>query len=164
MNSLMQEAQKWVQGDEKLFKLLKRIEASTKTDEEAALAMYDQVSTMYHLPKTYEEITDQVYDEYEALDKEPHYVFEELAIINYLQPEETIKNNVLLALYTIFMKEHMDVEQAAIKHYGSKEKVPDRFFVFLFGKDIDAIISFTIPDGLERWTDSGAVAMWQFGV
>jgi len=106
---------------------------------------------------------EEEYEEYEKLDLEPHSVFQELAIINFLEPDGNILSNTLLALNVVFSKQYIDIEQAALKHYGSEVKIPRPYFVLVFGKDIDAGISFGIPEGLVRWMDSGAVEMWQFG-
>ena len=116
---------------------------------------------MYHIPKVYEDITEQVYEEYEKLDMEPRTVFQELAIIKYLLPKAPIRDNVLLAIYTVLHKEQADLIPAAKIHYGSVTKIPKPSFVYFFGKDIDARITFTIPPGMATWTESGAVEMWQ---
>jgi hypothetical protein len=158
MSTHLEEARLWVQSDEILSNLITTIEAQSGNDEEAALAMFNRISLLYQLPKKFYDITDEIYDAYTELDRQASCVLAELAVINYLEPHENIKNNVLVALYTVFLKERIDVFLAAVKHFGSWESVPTSFYVYYFGKDIDAHIKFDIPEGIS-WVDSGAVAM-----
>ncbi len=160
---MLDEAQDWIQKDENLSDLLIKIKGSSKTDEEAALTAYHQVAEMLQLPKTFSDITEDSYEADEEQDRELHSVFEELAIINYLEPNQNILDRVLVALYIVYMKAHIDYEQAALKYYGSKEKVPKPYFIFFFGRDVDAHISFDIPKEFNSWPESGAVGLLQIG-
>jgi hypothetical protein len=153
--------EKWIQADHDLSGLLNEISQRSKDKRENALAIFHEVSNMYKLPKVSEDVTDQVYEAYEKLGREPTTVCQQLAIINYLYPKADIRNNVLLALYIVLQKGKTGMQQAALIYYGSEEKVPMPCMVLLFGKDLDARISFDKPEG-GAWTDTGAVEMWQF--
>lgn len=147
----------WIESDEKLSELMTFIDDNYKSVEKAALVAFYQVSDIYHLPKSQEEITEEIYAEHDELDLEPRSVFEELAIINYLLPDENLLDKVFQALYNVHHKQYTDIDRAAMKYYGSK-KIPKEYFVYYFGKDIDAKITFEIESG-RSWFDAGAKMM-----
>ncbi len=161
---MMDEVQDWIQKDEHLSNLLNNIKSNSQSDEEIALATYYHVAELFHLPLTFSDIQEDSSEADEELDKELHSVFEELAYINYLAPNQNILDKVLLALYTVYKGSHLSIKEVAQKKYGSKEKTPKRYSIFFFGSDIDARISFDIQKEFNSWPDSGAVARIAFEV
>jgi len=162
LNYMMNEVQDWIQKDEHLSNLLNNIKSNSQSNEEIALAMYYQVADMFHLPLTFSDIQEDSSEADEELDKELHSVFEELAYINYMAPNQNILDKVLFALYIVYKESHLNIEEVALNKYRSKENVPKRYSIFFFGSNIDAHISFDISKEFNSWPDSGAVAMIAF--
>lgn len=150
----------WIEKDQKLSDLLKSIKTKYPSQREQALAIFHQVPALLKLPKVDGDITEEIYDQYAELDIEPHTVFQELAVVNYLSPKLEITDRVLLACFLVNSKKSADIYAAAQMHFGYR-KVPTPLAVWFFGKDIDAIISFALPPGTKDWTKTGAVQMWR---
>jgi hypothetical protein len=153
-----EELNNWLEENIELYVLVSGIRERFSSDEQAALAAFNEVSELLHLPKRMEDITDEMHEEHFKLDKQASSVFHELAIINYIFPEQTIFDKVILALYLVAHKEQCSIYNAAELHFGSKFTIPERFSYLVFGKDIDARISFDFPES-GCWTDTGAVSL-----
>ena len=147
----------WIKSNQELSDLMVNVCDNCKNVEEAALIAFYQVSDIYNLPKFPDEITEEIYAKHEELDLEPRSVFEELAIINYLMPDKGLRDRVLQALYNVHHRQYTNIDRAAAKYYGLK-KIPKEYFVYYFGKDIDAKITFEIENG-RSWFDAGAKIM-----
>ena len=67
---------------------------------------------------------------------------------------------LIVSLYNLSHKQHSDIYDAAVKFYGTRELVPETYFVYFFGKGIDAKIEFEVKG--ENWVEVGAKGMWQY--
>lgn len=149
---------KWFKSDEKLCDIINSIDALNKSIEESAKLAFYQVSDYLKLPKQPEDITDQMYKEFEEFGFEPESVFEQMAIINYMADKNDDKRSLVMqALYNVYYKDYHGLEYAAEIYYGGAEKIPKTYACYLFGNDIDARIEFSIKE--KNWTDSGARMM-----
>jgi hypothetical protein len=150
----------WIERDEKLSNALQEIDDLEKSPLQSAKIGLYKISELYNLPKMPEDITDEMANEHEQLGiEEPHSVFEEMAIINFMaSKEDDIRGLVLSALHNVYFKTYIDINDAAILHYGSEEKIPLSYQVYFLGSDINAIISFETEVG-KSWVEAGACMM-----
>lgn len=168
LTDLPEEVESWLQDHQDVLELLDKIKNECTTDEEIARALYYQGADLFQLRKTLAEETDDesdiTDDDDDDAGAERVSLFETLAILNFFNPGENIVDKVLIALYVSSSGQEMDKEQAALMHYGDEAAIPRPFFVFFFGKDIDARMSFDNPGGSHAWPDSGAIGMMQIGL
>ena len=110
------------------------------------------------LPKQPEDISEEMFSEFEQHGFEPESVFEQMAVINYLSDENDDKGAaVMQALYNVHLKEYHGIEYAAEIYFGGADKIPETYNCYLFGTDIDARIEFSILE--DNWVAAGARMM-----
>jgi hypothetical protein len=80
-------------------------------------------------------------------------VFEEIGIIRYLEQNEDPRGFLLLAVYNIKNGICINLDECAIKHFGSEENIPKEYMIYYLGEDIDSKFHFA---GNESWVDLGA--------
>ena len=139
--------------------ILKEIEAMNISSEEAAKLAFDRIPVALNLPRLPEDIDEDEEVDYENPDIERRSVFDELAILSYLHPEENRMDLLIASLYNLSHQHHSDIYDAAVKFYGTEELVPAVYFVYFFGRGVDAKIDFEIKGG--NWVEAGAKGMWQ---
>lgn len=143
----------WYKKDQRLLKILVDIDNKGLSDEESAREAFYKVSEMYGLPKFPDEVEHE--DDWE--DDEPRSVFEEIALARYMFPEDLSRGLVMLAIHNIHTKCCIPFDDVAAKYYGSHDDIPDSYFMYFFGKDVDAFVKLDIEG--QAWTDAGAVMM-----
>ena len=143
----------WYKKDIWLSKLLVDIDNKGLSDEESAREAFYQVSEMYGLPKFPDEVDHEEEWEYD----EPRSVFEEIALARYLFPDDLPRGIVMLALQNIYRKFCIPFDDVAAEYYGSHDDIPDSYFLYFFGKDVDATVKLDIED--QSWIDAGAGLM-----
>ncbi len=141
----------WYTQDKWLSDLLVSIDQKNLSDEEAAREAFYKVAEHYHLPKFPWDIENSN-DGTEILS-----VYEEIAIVKCIFPEDELKGIVMLALYNVYVNELIPIDEAAAIHYGDHDKIPDQYMVYFGGKDVDANLRFDIGD--MSWTDAEVVSM-----
>jgi hypothetical protein len=148
----------WIENDKVLSSILSEIDEKGLSAAKSAYIAFSQVAEAYHLPQYPEDLNETIYREHEELNVEARSVFEELAILKYLSgPDDDIRGVTLNALYNVYNKLYLSVEEAALKYFGSYEKIPDTFMVYYFGDASNARIEFKIEQ--TNWTDSEARLM-----
>jgi hypothetical protein len=138
--------EEWYKKDQRLNELLVSIDQQSLPDEEAARQAFYKVSELYNLPKFPGEV-----------DENGRSVFEEMAIGKYIFPNDELKGVVMLAIYNVFINEYITMDEAAAIFYNSHDEIPDEYFVYYFGKDVDARIEFDI--GGKTWIEAGCTFM-----
>lgn len=149
----------WLQKNNTLCEIINDIEAQSLTLEEKANLALVQISEKYQLPLEAGDVSEKSYEEHDALGIDPSSVHEQLAIAKYLWPEDDYRGLVLMALYIVRHKEYLHIDEAALKHFGQKDKIPNSYMVYFFGDVFDAELKFSLPDGCTNWTKSGAKYM-----
>lgn len=145
----------WFKSDEKLCEIVNAIEALKKSSEESARMAFYKVADYFKLPKQPEDITEQMYREFDEYGFEPESVFEQMAVINYMSDTSDDKRSLVMqALYNVYHKEYHGLEYAAKIYFGGAEKIPQTYACYLFGNDIDARITFSIKE--DNWVNAGA--------
>lgn len=129
MDELLSEnvIQQWIAEDKKLSAALVEIENLGLSEKEQAEIAFHRISEMYQLPKMPNDIIDENEDIVETYtgddqDYDPSSVYQELGLIKYLNPDEDPRGNVLMAIYLVKNKLHVDIDEVYIKKYGSKKK------------------------------------------
>ena len=169
LTDLPEEVESWLQDHQDLSKLIDKIRNKFSTDDEIARALYYEGADLFQLRKSLvEEESDNeagmADDDDDDTGSERVSLFETLATLNFFHPDENVVDKVLISLYIASSGQEMDKEQAALMHYGDEEAIPRPYFIFFFGKDIDARMSFDNPGGENAWPDSGAVGVIQVGL
>jgi hypothetical protein len=144
----------WWQKDKRLSDLLVSIDEQHLSEEESGREAFYKVAALYHLPKLPQDV---VADEEEA--ENGRSVFEEIALARFLFPEDEYRGIVMMALYNVYIKSYIPYNEVAAIHFGSHDNIPDSYFLYFFGKDVNAIVKFDI--GEQTWLEAGAVYMIQ---
>jgi hypothetical protein len=150
----------WIEEDTKLSNALLDIDELGLSSIESAKIAFFKIAELYNLPKNPEDITEENYAEHEKDNlQEPRSVVEEMAIINFMaSKDDDIKSLVLSALHNIYFKTYIDINEAAIIHFGTEKNIPNDYTVYFFGSDINAVISFIIKEN-KTWIEAGAFMM-----
>lgn len=142
--------EEWYKKDKRLSDLLVSIDEQNLSDEDAAKQAFYKVTELYKLPKFPEDVDTEN-------DEESRSVFEEMAILKFMFPDDELKGIVMLAAYNTYTKEFVSIDEAASIHYNGYENIPKEYFVYYFGKDIDARIEFDIKG--QSWIEAGAIKL-----
>jgi hypothetical protein len=91
----------WIQSDQKLKDLLVKIQSTGESPLQQAELAFDQLPDLYNLPKMPEDL-----DRYETFYKRneitnPRSVYEEAALLKFLEPNDDLRGIVLLAVYHV---------------------------------------------------------------
>lgn len=156
MNNQIEE---WLEENKEIEALVLQLDETSSSPEQAALKAFYEISSHLQLPKFPEEINEEHYKAHEELDIEPRSVIEELAILNYLAPKDDIRGRVLCAIHNVHFKEYIDWHNVTLKHFKNSIKLPKEYMVYLFGKNVDARLAFTL-DG-DSWVKAGASAAYK---
>ena len=150
----------WYNSDEQIKNIIDRLSSSGMTNEEQAIAAFEEISVAFDLPKYGHSFTDAHYARYEELGMEsPRSVFEEAAVIRYMEPDEDPRGIVILALYNVHNGIQLPIEECAEKYFGGKDKIPTQYMVCFLGENIDGKLHFLEPG--ESWIDLGARSAMQ---
>ncbi|MGG8498137.1 hypothetical protein ACQY1Q_17180 [Tenacibaculum sp. TC6] len=136
--------EKWVYTDKKLYDTLLEIQEKGGSDLEQAESIFLRVPKMYNLP---------VFPEDNEDDKFVSSIYEQLALLNYLEVEDNIGGNVLSSIF--FIKENylVDMELVYYKKFGSKEPPANFLGIGYKRKGIDDLPIFVMKG--EDWVDLG---------
>lgn len=140
----------WYSKDQWLCDFLVSIDQKKLSDEDAAKEAFYTIAEHYKLPKFPEDVDD-------GNGGEGRSVFEEMAIIKYMFPEDELKGAVMLALYNVYNNDYIPIDEAATLYYGDHDKIPKDYMVYYFGKDVDASVKFDI--GNLSWIEAGVMLM-----
>lgn len=159
MDELLSEniIQQWIAEDKKLNDALIEIQNLGLSENEQAEVAFHQISDMYQLPKMPNDIIDEDEDIVEIYtgeeeDYDPSSVYQELGLIKYLNPDEDPRGNVLMAIYIVKNKLHVDIDDVYLKKYGSKKKTSGIGFK---GENTDVEIVFV--DKGKSWFEMGCI-------
>jgi hypothetical protein len=144
----------WLANHSEVSALLAGIDQSGLNAEEAARKAFYDLSDHLNIPKHPADITELHYQEHEELGIKPRSVFVEQAILNYLEPKDEIRGRTLCSIYNVYHKTYIDWAEITKRQF-EKIRRPEFYMAYIFGKDIDANIRFSI-DG-ESWIKAGAV-------
>jgi len=148
--------EQWIQNDQKLNDLLVKIHSTEKSAFQQAEIAFNELSDLYDLPKMPEDL-----DRYEAYYEsngvtDPRSVYEEAALLKFLEPNDDPRGVVLLAIYHV---EHaIGVNLLHVFKKNSK-KLPKNPQLGIKGEGINTSIIF-IKDS-ERWYDLDCKVMLQ---
>ena len=115
----MKTAQDWVNQDEILGSLLIEIESMTeKTIIEQAEFAFHRICELYDLPKMPEDLErySEYYDENDI--DEPRSVFEEVALIKFLEPNDDPRGIVLAATFNVKHNIGVDLKEIMKMSFG----------------------------------------------
>ena len=147
----------WFNEDEQLSNMINAIDA-TKSLEQQALDAFLQVSTHYGLPKYPADFNDEYYERFEKMGIDnPRSVFEEATILKFLEPDEDPRGLIMVALYNVKNGTFIDIDEAAIKHFGSQEEIPSNYYVCFIGDGFAGQLHFLKET--ESWIELGAKSM-----
>ncbi len=149
----MNPVEAWYYKDKKLLDILMDIDKKGLSEEESAREAFYLVSEMYGLPKFIGDVDYE--DDWE--DEEPRSVFEEIAMVRFLFPDDLPRGIVMLALHNVYSKVGIPFDEVATEYYGSHDDIPASYFVYFFGNDVDATLKLDI--GEQSWIEAGAVLM-----
>lgn len=160
MDELLSEniIQQWIAEDKKLSNALVKIENLGLSEKDQAEIAFHIISDMYQLPKM---PSDIVYDENEDVigvcveeeeDYDPSSVYQELGLIKYLNSGEDPRGNVLMAIYIVKNKLHVDIDEVYKKKDNSKMKTSGIGFK---GENTDVEIVFV--DSGKSWFELGCI-------
>lgn len=149
----------WLGKDKGVCEMLVRIDETNLSANESGSLAFHRISDYLLIPKTPSDINKQHFDEHAPLNLEPRSVIEELAILNYLAPEDDIRGKVLCAIHNMYFKAYTDWNEVTLKRYHYSTKTPESYSVYLFGNGIDARLQFDIEKG--SWVEAGALAMYK---
>jgi len=106
---------------------------------------------MYELPKIPREIENQ-----DQENEENYYdsrsVFEEHALIKYLDPDDDPRGRVLAAVYNVKNNVGVDYMEVAIKEFGSK--IPKNLLIGVLGEGFHGNVVFPQKEG-KSWYELG---------
>ncbi|RYZ87672.1 MAG: hypothetical protein EOP04_11175 [Proteobacteria bacterium] len=145
----------WYSTDERIREVIDRLSFSGKSEAEQAAQAFEELSHAFDLPKYPEDFTDDHYQRFSAMGvDDPLSVFEQNALINYLEPNDDPRGRTLFALYCVNFGKQLPWDEIAKKHFGGKRKIPKEYIVCFFGTGIDGEVRF-LKDG-ESWVELGA--------
>ncbi len=154
MNNIIEN---WYNNDKGLLDIILSIDAITTNQNDAALLAFNEIAEYLHLPKQPENSIDERSD---GSNIQTRSVFEELALINFMFPEEDMRGNVLLAMYNLHHKNYIEYNEVAIINYLDYNSIPDEYFIFFLGDTIDAhIMFFSLAIGKTLMESTGAKVM-----
>lgn len=145
----------WLKRDEELCNIVNKIDATGNSFEEQAFDAFHLLCEHYDLPKYPEDFTDKYYTRFEKMGiDDPRSVYEEATIFNYLEPNEDPRGKVMVAIYNVKNGKFIDINECALKHFGSKESIPKEYSVCFIGEGFAGRLHFLKPE--ESWFDLGA--------
>ena len=145
----------WINRNANLRLLIENINGTHKEPGQRMLAYYYQVSALCNLPKEPEDLTEEVYEQYEEMGiDDVHSVYEECGLLNYLHQEIDEADRMLLALYHVANYMFTNAVLLAEKYYGSREAIDPLCIICLFG-DTPPVKAYFLKKG-ESWFDIGA--------
>ncbi|WP_405351586.1 hypothetical protein [Nonlabens sp. Asnod3-H03] len=146
--------EKWINEDKDLYNLVVEIQSMNKTEIEQAEIAFNKLCELYDLPKMPNDL--ERYEEYyENNDVEnPRSVFEEHALLKYLEPNNDPRGLVLSAIYHVKNGFGVEYEEIAEKEFG--EEVPENLQIGIKGSGINGVIVFPLKEG-KSWFDLGCI-------
>jgi hypothetical protein len=140
----------WYTNDQKLCDLLVAIDQQNLTEHEAARKAFYEVSALYNLPKFPEDVSeDDKLDDFGEICKNVS-VYEQLAIVKWMHPENTFRANVLLSMLYVYKKFYPQIEEAASEFYGTFDDIPEACYACFYGKDADVQVKFYTKNKLPK--------------
>ncbi|WP_412468546.1 hypothetical protein [Pedobacter sp. KLB.chiD] len=140
--------EQWIQNDQKLNDLLVKIQSTEKPPLQQAEMAFNELSNLYDLPKMPEDL-----DRYEAYYEsngitDPRSVYEEAALIKFLEPNDDPRGIVLLAVYHV--KHAIGVDLLDVFKKNSK-RLPGNPKLGIKGEGINTSIVFIKEN--DSWHD-----------
>lgn len=145
----------WINNDQKLKAIIKRLSNSGLSEPEQADIAFDEITDAYDLPKYPDSFSQDDYEKYdtEGIDN-PRSVFEEVGIIHYLEPNDDPRGIVLFAIYNIKNRTYMPMDEPASRHFKTKEKIPPEYIIYYLGDRSETMLYFLEKN--ESWSEKGA--------
>ncbi len=136
----------WYKKDQKLCELLVAIDRQNLAEVEAACEAFYKVSELYNLPKFPEDVCKE--DKLDGFGEECRNVsvYEQLAIVKRVHPENALRASVILAMLYVYKKFYAEINEAASEYYGTSNKIPETYYACFFGKDVDVKLKFYIQN------------------
>ncbi|KAF9659325.1 hypothetical protein HBA12_03500 [Tenacibaculum mesophilum] len=136
--------QKWIDTDKKLYDTLVAIQNEDDDKRKQAELVFLRVPKMYNLPVFTEDNED---------DKFLSSVYEQLALLNYLEPEGDIRGRVLSSIFHVKEDYLVDMKLVYKKQFNN-EKPPANFSGIGYkGNGIDVLPVFVMEG--QSWFDLG---------
>lgn len=146
--------EQWIQNDQKLSDLLVKIQSTEKSPFQQAEMAFDQLCDLYDLPKMPEDLNRyKAYYENKGI-TDPRSVYEEAALLKFLEPNDDPRGVVLLAVYHVKYAIGVDLLDVFKKNSRKLPKSPQ---LGIKGEGINTLIIF-IKDN-ESWYDLGCKVM-----
>ncbi|MFC2186509.1 hypothetical protein [Peijinzhouia sedimentorum] len=146
--------EKWINEDEQLYDLVVEIQTMEKSEFEQAEILFNRLCELYDLPKMpYDtEKYETFYEDNGILN--PRSVFEEHALLKFLEPNDDPRGIVLSAVYHVKNNVGIDYQEVAEKEFGTK--VPKGLQIGIKGSGVNGIVVFPQKEG-KSWFDLGCI-------
>ena len=149
--------EKWINSDKQLYNLIIEIQSMDKSEIEQAEIAFHRLSELYNLPIMPEELQSKL----NFIDKtddentdffEPRSVFEEYALLKFLNPSDDPRGIVLLAIYNVKNNVGVDYNEVAKKEFGNQ--IPKNLQIGIKGDKFHSEVIFPQKEG-KSWFDLG---------
>tara|TARA_A100000171_G_scaffold39305_1_gene38912 strand:- start:1350 stop:1826 length:477 start_codon:yes stop_codon:yes gene_type:complete len=146
--------QAWINEDKTLSDLLVEIQSLNITVLEQAEVAFDKLCELYDLPKMPEDIEKyKAFFEEKGIE-EPSSVFEEHALLKFLEPNNDPRGLVLTAVYHVKKGLRVDYEEIAEKEFG--KNIPKDLQIGIRGTGIQGEVVFPTIEN-KSWIELGCV-------
>ncbi len=116
--------EQWIKKDQKLNDLLIEIQSTDNTPFEQAKLAFDKLCALYNLPKMPEDLAQfKAYYERKGIDA-PRSVYEEAALLKFLEPHDDPRGVILLAVFHIKNDIGVDLKDVFIQAFGKLPAIP----------------------------------------
>ncbi|MDX1286185.1 MAG: hypothetical protein R3182_14280, partial [Draconibacterium sp.] len=140
--------------DKKLYDLLVEIQSMEKSENEQAEIAFNRLCELYDLPKMPNDTEkyESYYEDNNILN--PRSVFEEHALLKFMEPNDDPRGIVLSAVYHVKNNVGVDYQDIALKEFG--KKIPKDLQIGIQGSGINGIVVFPHKEG-KSWFDLGCI-------
>jgi hypothetical protein len=97
----MNEISKWIATDSQLYNAIIEIESITKSQDRQAQMAFDKLCELYDLPKNPEDLDGYLQKLGDSKQREIRSVYEEYALLKFLNPNTDKRTLVLSAIYNV---------------------------------------------------------------
>ena len=150
----MQTLEEWIEEDIALSKVLTEIQSLEKSEWQQAEIAFDKLCDLYDLPKLPEDL-ERFYEYYEKLGvDEPRSVYEEFALIKFLEPDDDPRGLILAAIFHVKNNFGVNINEIFIKQFG---RLPQIKQLGIKGERLNTEIIFINEN--ENWVDLGCTKM-----
>ena len=148
--------EKWINEDKQLYDLVVEIQSMDKSEIEQAEIAFIRLCELYDLPKMPVDTKryESYYDENDI--SNPRSVFEEHALIKFMDPNNDPRGMVLSAVYNV--KNNVGVDYNHVAEIEFENEIPKDLQIGIKGNGIDGTVLFPQKEG-KSWVDLGCIVL-----